>query len=49
MLSLKEIHVVCREIADALRVSEGEFWLCYGHPFLFQCQSIKTHKSVKGE
>lgn len=49
MLSLKEIHVVCREIADALRVSEGEFWLCYGNPFLFQCQSIKTHKSVKGE
>lgn len=37
----KEFVDTCHCIAASLGVSEGEFWVWYGNPFILQCNSQK--------
>lgn len=38
---LKELSVLGHDAAEALGVSDGEFWVCYGRPFLLQSNPRK--------
>lgn len=37
----KELSALCRCAAAALGVTEGEFWVWYGSPFILQLSSRK--------
>lgn len=40
----KELPAICHEAANALGISEGEFWVWYGSPFILQNRGVINHE-----